>query len=155
MLGLAGLAAGTILQSRLRTDAGPAALAATEITAATAVMAIWAPLEGSLTVPTTTRAVASLLWIAIVPGVGGPLLLFALIRRRGATRASSLLFAVPAVTALAAWPILGVPVGSTAVLGLAIAGTGLWLARSRESTPSAVTNRASASSSSKEPVPTR
>jgi drug/metabolite transporter (DMT)-like permease len=129
LCGLAGLAAGTILQGRLRTGAGPAALASTEVAAATLVMAVWAPLGGSLAIPTTARAIDSLLWIAIIPGVGGPLLFFALIRQRGATRASSLLFVVPAVTAIAAWPILGTPVGATTVLGLAVAGTGLWLSR--------------------------
>jgi drug/metabolite transporter (DMT)-like permease len=127
LLGLAGLASGTLLQSRLRTGAGPAALAATEVAAATVVMAAWAPWEGSLAVPDTARAIGSLLWIALIPGVLGPLLFFALIKQRGATRASSLLFVVPAVTAIAAWPILGAPMGATTLLGLAIAGAGLRL----------------------------
>jgi len=127
LLGLAGLASGTLLQGRLRTSAGPAAIAATEIAAATLVMAVWAPLEGSLGVPDTTRAIGSLLWIAVIPGVFGPLLFFALIKQRGATRASSLLFVVPAVTAIAAWPILGAPIGATTVLGLAVAAAGLRL----------------------------
>jgi drug/metabolite transporter (DMT)-like permease len=131
LLGLAGLTAGTIFQGRLRTTAGPAALAATEIAAAALVMAAWAPLAGSLIIPDTARAIGSLLWVAIVPGIAGPLLFFALIRQRGATRASSLLFVVPAVTALAAWPILGAPIGATTLCGLAIAGTGLWLAGTR------------------------
>jgi drug/metabolite transporter (DMT)-like permease len=90
-------------------------------------MAAWAPLEGSLAVPDTARAIGSLLWIALIPGVVGPLLFFALIKQRGATRASSLLFVVPAVTAIAAWPILGTPMGVTTVLGLAIAAVGLRL----------------------------
>jgi drug/metabolite transporter (DMT)-like permease len=37
------------------------------------------------------------------------------------------LFVVPAVTAIAAWPILGAPMGATTVLGLAIAAAGLRL----------------------------
>jgi drug/metabolite transporter (DMT)-like permease len=127
LLGLAGLTSGTLLQGRLRTSAGPAALAATEIAAATLVMAVWAPAEGSLAVPDTARAIGSLLWIALVPGVVGPLLLFALIKKRGATRASSLLFVVPAVTAIAAWPILDAPMGATTVAGLGIAAAGLRL----------------------------
>jgi len=127
LLGLAGLASGTLLQGRLRTKAGPAALAATEVAAATLVMAAWAPLEGSLAVPDTARAIGALLWIALIPGVVGPLLFFALIKQRGATRASSLLFVVPAVTAIAAWPILGAPMGVTTVLGLAIAAVGMRL----------------------------
>jgi drug/metabolite transporter (DMT)-like permease len=128
LFGLGGLTAGTIVQGRLRSSAGPAALAATEVAAATIVMAVWAPLEGSLAVPATPHAVSALLWIALVPGVGGPLLFFALIRQRGATVASSLLLVVPAVTAIAGWPILGKPVGVTALLGLAVSATGLRLA---------------------------
>ena len=96
-------------------------------------MVVWAPLAGPVAVPDTVRAIGSLLWIALVPGVVGPLLFFALIKKRGATRASSLLFVVPAVTAIAAWPILGAPLGATTVLGLAIAAAGLWLTL-REST---------------------
>lgn len=129
LLGLAGLTAGTVLQGRLGTGPGPAALAATEFVAATVAMAGWAPLEGSLAIPHTATAIGSFLWVAIVPGIGGPLLFFSLIRNRGATRASSLLFVVPAVTALLAWPILGTPVAVTTVLGLTVAATGLWLAR--------------------------
>ena len=48
--------------------------------------------------------------------------------RNGATRASSYLFVVPAVTAIAAWPVLGTPLQPVAVVGLAVAGIGLWLA---------------------------
>lgn len=90
-------------------------------------MAAWAPLEGPLGVPDTARAIGPLLWIALIPGVLGPMLFFALIKQRGATRASSLLFLVPAVTAIAAWPILGTPLGATTILGLAIAAAGLRL----------------------------
>jgi hypothetical protein len=36
---------------------------------------------------------------------------------------------VPAVTALAAWPLLGTPVHLTAVVGLLVATVGLWLSR--------------------------
>jgi drug/metabolite transporter (DMT)-like permease len=129
LVGLLGLAGGSLLQSRLGAVAGPAALASTQVLAATAVLAVWAPSQGSLTVPLTATAVTSYLWLAIVTGVGAPLLFFTLIRQRGAPRATSLLFLVPAVTALAGWPVLGKPVGPTAVIGLAVAGAGLWLAR--------------------------
>ena len=95
------------------------------------VLAVWAPLEGPLSMPVTVKAVTAFLWLAIVTGVGAPLLLFALIKRRGPARGTSLLFVVPAVTALASWPLLGRTVGPTAFAGLAVAGTGLWLARRR------------------------
>lgn len=129
LVGLLGLTGGSLLQGRLGTVAGPAAVASTQVFAATAVLAVWAPSQGSLAMPLTVTAVASYLWLAVVAGVGAPLLFFALIRQRGAPRATSLLFLVPAVTALAGWPILGRPVGPAAVVGLAVAGAGLWLAR--------------------------
>jgi drug/metabolite transporter (DMT)-like permease len=129
LLGLAGLAGGTVLQSRLRTTAGPAAIASTELAAGFAVLAVWAPLRGSLAIPTTAHAWGSFAWLALVAGVGAPMLLFALIRQRGATRASSFLFVVPAVTAIAGWPILGAPIGALTVAGLAIVATALRLAR--------------------------
>ena len=131
LLGLTGLTAGTVLQSRLRTNAGPSTVAAVEIAAGAAVLAVWAPLRGPVSVPFTWPAIWTFAWLAIVTGVGGPLMLFALIRQRGATRASSYLFVVPAITAIAAWPILGTPLHYTAVVGLAVAAAGLWLARQR------------------------
>jgi drug/metabolite transporter (DMT)-like permease len=155
LLGLGGLTAGTLLLGKLRTAAGPAALAATEIAAATLVMAVWAPLQDSLAIPLTAKAIGSFLWIAIVPGIAGPLLLFDLIRHRGAARATSLLFIVPAVTALAAWPILGAQVGPTAVAGLVVAGAGLWLARRTTGQRSEWHARAGEPDSRGVPVPRR
>lgn len=143
LLGLAGLAAGTLLQSRLAPATGPAANASVELAAASIVLAVWAPTAGPLTVPLTAHAIGSFLWLALITGVGAPLLLFSLIRTRGATRASSLLFVVPAVTALASWPVLGRPIGALTVVGLAVSGLGLWLARARPQNSShPVINRA-------------
>ncbi|MBN9619175.1 MAG: DMT family transporter, partial [Actinobacteria bacterium] len=129
VLGLLGLAVGTLLQSRLRPATGPAATASVELAAAAVVLAGWAPLRGSVGIPLTGHALGSFAWLALVTGVGAPLLLFTLIRQRGAARASSLLFVVPAVTALAGWPLLGTPVGPLTVTGLVISAFGLWLAR--------------------------
>ena len=127
--GLVGLAAGTILQSRLRTTAGPMAVASVEVAAGAAVLAVWAPLKGSLAMPLTVPAVTTFLWLALVTGVGAPVIMFALIQRRGATGASSLLFVVPAVTAVVAWPLLGTPLAVTAIAGLGVAAAGLVLTR--------------------------
>jgi hypothetical protein len=38
-------------------------------------------------------------------------------------------FVVPGITALTAWPILGTPIGPTALIGFAVAACGLRLAR--------------------------
>lgn len=125
--GLAGLVCGTILQGRLRTDAGPAAVAALEVGAAAVVLAVWAPLAGSVAVPMTANALGPFAWVSLISGVGAPLLLFALIRRHGSTRASSLLFPVPAVTALASWPILGTAIGPHTIVGLVVVAVALRL----------------------------
>src|SRR5215469_9335770 len=128
LLGLAGLVSGAMLQGRLRIPAGPASLASVELAASTLVLALCAPFAGSLTIPWTLRAIVSFGWVAVITGAGAPLLLFALIRQRGATQASNLLFVVPGITALSAWPILGTPVGPTALMGFAVATCGLRLA---------------------------
>ncbi len=129
LLGLSGLVVGTVLQTRLRTDAGPTSVAAVQVGVGAVALAFWAPFKGSLAIPLTVHGLGTFLWLALVTGVGAPLLMFALIRSRGATGASSLLFVVPAVTAFASWPVLGTAVGPLAVLGLAVAAIGLVLAR--------------------------
>ena len=129
LLGLVGLVAGTMLQGRLRVPAGPAALASVELAAAAVVMAVGAPFAGSLRIPLTPTALLAFGYVAIIAGAGAPLLYLALIKQRGATRASSFLFVVPSVTALCAWVVLGTPIGATALVGFAVAGGGLWLAR--------------------------
>jgi drug/metabolite transporter (DMT)-like permease len=126
-LGLAGLTAGTLLHSRLSPATGRYALPAVELAAATAVLAVWAPLHGPLAIPITEKAMTSFLWLATISGVGAPLLLFHLIRTHGATRASSRLFLVPAVAAIAAWPLLGTPIAPVTIAGLALSAVGLRL----------------------------
>lgn len=131
MLGLTGLVAGTVLQSRLRSSAGPTSAAAVEVAVGALVLAVWAPLAGPVAIPLLPGVIGEFLWLGLVTGVGGALLMFALIRRRGATGGSSLLFLVPAVTALASWAILRSPIGGLAIIGLLITGAGLVLVRRR------------------------
>jgi drug/metabolite transporter (DMT)-like permease len=128
LLGLAGLVAGTLLQARLRTDAGPAVMATLETVGAVGVFAVWAPLSAPLTLPVGVQALGSAAWLTVM-GVAASLLLLGLIRSRGATRTSVLLYPVPAVTALAAWPVLGKPLGLGTGAGLVIVLVALWLVR--------------------------
>jgi drug/metabolite transporter (DMT)-like permease len=134
LLGTGGLAGGSLLQARLLGRGGPTALTAVQVAAGAMVSAVWAPFAGSLTIPAEVSAWASFGWLALVAGVVGPLMLLALITRHGPTRGTSLLFLVPAVTALMGWVLLREHVGAVAVLGLVVAGAGLWLGRRR--TPS-------------------
>jgi drug/metabolite transporter (DMT)-like permease len=135
LLGTGGLAGGSLLQARLLGRGGPTALTAVQVAAAALVTAAWAPFAGSLAIPADVSAWASFGWLALVAGVVGPLMLLALITRHGPTRGTSLLFLVPAVTAMVGWVLLREHVGAVAVLGLLVAGAGLWLGRRRTPTP--------------------
>jgi drug/metabolite transporter (DMT)-like permease len=126
LFGLAGFAFGTVLYNRHQArDVDPRIVAAIQCTAAGAVLGPWALLHGGLDIPLTERALGATSWLTFVNAIGGPLILYFLVRTRGATRASSLLFVVPATTAIASWPVLGQPIGITAVVGLVVAGIGV------------------------------
>ena len=142
LVGLAGLAVGTTLQSRVSPKAGAAAVASVEVAAGFAVLAVWAPLDGDVALPLSGSGVASFVWLAVVTGLGAPLLLFALVRRRGATGASSHLFVVPAITALAAWPLLGTRPGPLTAVGLAIVVVALMLTTGRLAGPAGLSSPA-------------
>lgn len=135
LLGTAGLGGGSLLQARLLGRGGPTALTSVQVAAGALVAAVWAPFAGSLAIPAEASAWASFTWLALFAGVVGPLMLLALIARHGPTRGTSLLFLVPAVTAMVGWVLLREPVGAVAVLGLAVAGAGLWLGRRRTPVP--------------------
>jgi len=141
LFGLAGLTVGTTLQARVGTQVGATAAVAVQVAAGFAVLAVWAPMEGQVALPLSASGLASFAWLAVVAGMGAPLLLLALVRRRGATAASSHLYVVPAVTALAAWPMLGTPLGTWTVVGLAIVVLALMLTTGRLSGPHRATPR--------------
>jgi drug/metabolite transporter (DMT)-like permease len=139
LLGTGGLAAGSLMQGRLVGRGGPTALTAVQVAVGAVVSAVWAPFAGSLEIPPLLSSWVSFGWLAVFAGVVGPLMLFALIARHGPARGTSLLFLVPAVTALVGWVLIGEPVGQVALLGLVIAGSGLWLGRRRS--PASVAER--------------
>jgi drug/metabolite transporter (DMT)-like permease len=130
-----------LLQGRLVGLGGPSALTAVQVAVGAVATAAVAPLAGPVTIPMTMPALTTFAWLALVTGIGGPLLLFGLIARGGATRGTSLLFVVPGVTALVAWPLLGQPVGGVAVQGLLVAAVGLWLARRPAAVPTRRTSQ--------------
>jgi drug/metabolite transporter (DMT)-like permease len=131
-LGLAGFAAGTVLYQRHQPrTVDPRLIASVQCLAACVVLAPWALLHGGLGIPLTGRALGATSWLTFVNAVGGPLIFYFLVRTRGATRTSSLLFIVPATTAIASWPVLGQRLGLTAVAGLVVAGVGVTLIQRR------------------------
>ena len=132
VLGVLGFAAGTLLTPRLvPAAANPFQVASVECLAAAVVVTPWALLTGGIEVPASGPAYGAAAWLTLVNAVGGAVVLLSLVRTRGATRASSLLYVVPAVTALAAWPVLGQPLTVATVAGLAISGVGVLLVSRR------------------------
>lgn len=77
-------------------------------------------------------------WLAYavlgLSGVAGPLFVW-LMRRGEAARTTSLLFLVPALSALQAWLLFGETLGPVQMLGFAVALAGVILARGRKGLP--------------------
>jgi drug/metabolite transporter (DMT)-like permease len=73
--------------------------------------------------------VFALLWLVLVLSVGAISLLNLLIRSGSATRVASLFYLTPPVTALMAWALFDETLSLMAMVGMAIAVTGVWLAR--------------------------
>lgn len=132
LVGLGGFAAGTVLYQRHQPrNVDPRLIASVQCLAACAVLGPWALLHGGLDIPLTGRALGATSWLTFVNAVGGPLIFYFLVRTRGATRTSSLLFIVPAATAIVSWPVLGQRLGLTALAGLVVAGAGVTLIQRR------------------------
>ena len=71
LIGLGGLAGGSLLQGRLLGRGGPTALTAVQVAAAAVTTAFWAPFGGSLSIPETASALrrsAGSPWWPVWPG---------------------------------------------------------------------------------------
>lgn len=66
-------------------------------------------------------------WIVLVLAVGTYNLFMWLIRKNAAARLTSLLYLVPPMTALAGWVMFGETLGPAALLGMVLAGVGVYL----------------------------
>jgi drug/metabolite transporter (DMT)-like permease len=130
-LALLGITAGTLWQKRhcpyfdLRTGA------VIQYSASLVVTGILAMTTDSMQVQWTGEFVFALLWVSLVLSIAAISLLNHLIRSSTAVNVTSLLYTVPAVTALMAWAIFGETVRGLSLAGMVIAVTGVWLARGR------------------------
>jgi drug/metabolite transporter (DMT)-like permease len=73
------------------------------------------------------QVVAAMLWSVFVLTGGGISLLFMMIRHGEATRVTSYMYLVPAVTALMAWAMFDERLGSMAIVGMLVTITGVAL----------------------------
>ena len=129
LVALLGITAGTLYQKRfcpsfdLRTGSViqylPCAIAMAVLAYATETMAItW-----------SGEFVFALGWLVLVLSLGAVSLLNLLIRRGGAVNVASLFYLTPPTTALIAWAMFGETLTSWALVGMALAAAGVWLAR--------------------------
>jgi drug/metabolite transporter (DMT)-like permease len=130
-LGMAGLVAASLLERRAGTATPlPTAMTIQVITAA-AVFVPLAQVTGQLTVP---QGEPGRFWTAVacttlLAGVGGYGLYCVLLRRRGVTRVSALLYLTPPVTGGLAHLLFGDPITVAALGGLAVCAVAVLLAR--------------------------
>ncbi len=103
MLGLAG---GTVLQKRWTADVDPRVSAAVQSgTAALIFLPLALILGGRFDLG--PKLILSSLWLGIGMSLGALIVFMTLVRRMDASRVGALLLLVPAVTAIASWPVLG------------------------------------------------
>jgi drug/metabolite transporter (DMT)-like permease len=132
VVGMLGLAGGTVLQRRWSAATDPVVSAATQQVTALIVMSpVLVVVGGRFDVG--PQLVATAAWLGCGMGLGALTALVALIKRMDATRVSALLLLVPAVTALASAPALGEPLHPLTFVGMGIAATGVGTVLSRKS----------------------
>jgi drug/metabolite transporter (DMT)-like permease len=131
LLGMFGLAGGTVLQKRWVGLADPQVTVAVQsVTAALALAPAAALFGGSFDV--TTRLVLSLAWIAWGMGILSLNVFVWILRRHAASTAAALLLLVPPVTAFASVPALGQALHPASLLGMVVAIVGVAIVLRRE-----------------------
>ena len=125
------ITAGTVWEKRFGQAQHPivANLVQCGVAGIMALAVAW-PLE-TFTVTWNWPFALSLAYLIIGNSIIARTLLLAMIRHAQATRASALFFLVPPGSAAAAWVLLGEPFPPVVFAGMAAAGVGVWLARSK------------------------
>jgi drug/metabolite transporter (DMT)-like permease len=127
VLGALSMAAGTLYQKRFNDDTPVATSVAVQMGTSLVVTAAAMPFLGAAWLPADATGWWTSLWLGVVNSAGAFVLMFVLLRWRSTVHVSSLLNLVPAVTAIAAVPILGEPLTAHAVVGLAVALVGMYV----------------------------
>jgi drug/metabolite transporter (DMT)-like permease len=125
LLGFVGLVGGTLVQRRHGAGVDARAANAIQLTVGAALIAVITSFSQGFRVPITEPALAPIAWLVLGPSLCAVLLFYWLLKREKSGEATSFLYLVPAVTAIAAVPILGQPLHPLVVVGLllALAGT--------------------------------
>jgi drug/metabolite transporter (DMT)-like permease len=120
LLGVTGLTAGTLVQRHRAGAADPRSANTIQLAASAIFMAVVAGLGPGFAVPLTYAALAPLVWLTLGLSIGAILLFFWLLRRQKGGEATSFLYVVPSLTAIAAVPVLGQSLNAGVVVGLVL-----------------------------------
>ena len=124
VIGLIGLVGGTLVQRHHPWRADPRSALTLQMVAATIFLAPLAAIGPGFHVALDYQSVAPIVW-QLVPTIVGTLIFFWLLKREKGGEATSFLYLVPSVTAIAAVPILGQPLGPGVIVGLLLSLIGL------------------------------
>lgn len=135
VIALAGLAAGTLLERRWAPLESLVVSLALQSAVAALVFGAVAGTRGQLVPPAGAEFWTAMAWLVLLSTVGGYGSYLFVVRRSGATAASTLLYLTPPATALWAWAMFGQAPGPTALPGVLVCAVGVALALRRTRRP--------------------
>lgn len=127
LLGVVGLASGTLLQRFRVGTVDPRSANTIQLAASATFMAVVAAIGPGFHVPITYAALAPIVWLTLGLSIAAIMLFFWLLRRQKGGEATSFLYVVPSLTAIAAVPILGQSLNPGVVVGLVLSLVGVYL----------------------------
>lgn len=132
LLAVLSLVAATVIERRVKPQGlGPIDALAVQFLFAAVVFTLASAIGGDLAPSPAPGFWAGVIWTVVLAGIGGYGLYWVVVRRSGATTASSLLYLTPPTTMLWAWLMFGDRLALTSWIGLAVAAVGVLLALDR------------------------
>ncbi|CCQ74822.1 DMT family transporter [Magnetospira sp. QH-2] len=128
IVALFGITTGTLYQKRFCGHMDMRSGLAIQYAAAAIPIGFLALLFETREVHWTWEFVGVMAWLVVVLSMGTVALLWIMVRRGAVSRVASLFYLVPPFTALMAWGLFGEEMGPLALIGLAVAATGVALA---------------------------
>ncbi|CAM5282276.1 DMT family transporter [Thauera mechernichensis] len=126
---LVGITAGTLYQKRFCPRFDLRTGSVLQFLPSLALTALVASQIETMQIDWSGEFVFALLWLVLVLSLGAISLLNLLIRSGSAVNVASLFYLTPPTTALIAWAMFGETLSPLALAGMAIAVSGVWLAR--------------------------
>lgn len=126
---LLGITAGTLYQKRFCPRFDLRTGSVLQFLPSLALTALVASQTETLHIEWSGEFIFALLWLVVVLSVGAISLLNLLIRSGSAVNVASLFYLTPPTTALIAWAMFGEQLSLAAIAGMAVAVSGVWLAR--------------------------